>query len=289
MPYTKKIEFNQAGAAIATELSYLKMDPILQQEKPYDINYDTNGLLPATNWTSDVRPTLIQNLRTVKSPHTFDEFGFCVKKLPSALGRHDFLDSEKVEGCFYPEVKQKLEQMFPQAAKIEIMEHKIRQRDRQFPFASGKQSKYLSPTNVIHIDITPYAASFVSQVACPASAKRYPRVLMINLWKSLQGPGNDWPLALCDRRTVDYDKETMGQDIVSADRVTENALVSHSPRHEWYYLDEMKDDEIIIFQQFSSDMKGGGGVPHAGFFHPMASKNAAPRVSIELRVILYFE
>ncbi|KAI0173736.1 hypothetical protein BJ166DRAFT_586591 [Pestalotiopsis sp. NC0098] len=266
MPYTKKIEFNQARAAIATELSYLKMDPILQQEKPYDINYDTNGLLPATNWTSDVRPTLIQNLRTVKSPHTFDEFGFCVKKLPSTMGRHDFFDSDKVEGCFYPEVKQKLEQMFPQAAKIEIMEHKIRQRDRQFPFASGKPSKYLSPTNVIHIDITPYAASF-----------------------SLQGPGNDWPLALCDRRTVDYDKETMGQDIVSADRVTENALVSHSPKHKWYYLDEMKDDEVIIFQQFNSEMEGGGGVPHAGFFHPMASKDAAPRESIELRVILYFE
>ncbi|KAI4595982.1 hypothetical protein KJ359_006274 [Pestalotiopsis sp. 9143b] len=289
MPYTKKIEFNQSSAAIATELSYLKMDPIHQHEKPYSVNYDTNGLLPKTNTFADPHPVVIQNFRTVKSPRTFDEFGFCVKTLPSALGRRDFDDPDKVEECFYPEVKQMLEQMFPQAAAIEILEHKIRKRDLQFPLASGKPYHVMLPTNAIHIDCTPDAASFISKVAYPASAERYPKLCMINLWKSLQGPGNDWPLALCDRRTVDYDVDLMGQDMVSFDRVTENAKVYHSPRHDWYYLDEMRDDEVLVFQQFNSEVEGGGGVPHTGFFNPMVKKGAAPRSSIELRVFLYFE
>ena len=75
----------------------------------------------------------------------------------------------------------------------------------------------------------------------------------------MQGPGNDWPLAICDRRTVDYKSEVVGQDIVYADRFTENARVYYSPEHKWYWFKDLQQDEVVIFQQSDSDIEGGGG------------------------------
>jgi hypothetical protein len=128
-----------------------------------------------------------------------------------------------------------------------------------------------------------------------------------SLWKSLQGPGDDWPLALCDVRTVDYEKDIVSQDLVFADRLNENSRVYYNKKQAWYYYPNLRDDEIIVFQQMDSRFPSGKGkippivereifqltcrvgVPHSGFMNPFADQDAAPRVSIEIRVFVYFE
>lgn len=80
-----------------------------------------------------------------------------------------------------------------------------------------------------------------------------------SVWKSLQGPGNDWPLALCDWRTLDRPSESLVVDVVYSKDFTENESVYYNPRHKWYYYKDLEDDEVIVFQQTDSSLPGGGG------------------------------
>lgn len=80
-----------------------------------------------------------------------------------------------------------------------------------------------------------------------------------SFWKSLQGPGNDWPLALCDRRSLNHQEDMITADVVYHNRFTENEFVYYNPKHKWYYVKDLKDDEIIMFVQQDSDIELGGG------------------------------
>lgn len=83
--------------------------------------------------------------------------------------------------------------------------------------------------------------------------------MIASFWKSFQGPGNDWPLALCDCRTIDYNAETISADVVWNNRFTENVRLYHSSKHEWYYLKDLAEDEVVMLRQTDSDLEGGGG------------------------------
>ncbi|KAK6066407.1 methyltransferase CmcJ [Seiridium cupressi] len=238
---------------ILTEVTYLKYDPKRHHEKLYTVNYDTGGVFPRTNALNEPKAVFVHNFHDVQSPQSFEDYGFASIRLRPFLQPGDFDAPDKVENVFYPEAIKALRQLFPDAAKIEMLEHQI------------------------------------SHAAFKAASQQYRRLLTVNLWKSLQGPGNDWPLGLCDWRTVDRDSEVAYQDVVFDDRYSENARIYYGPKHQWYYFKDLQDDEVIVFRQTDSAIQGGGGVPHTGFFNPHVDKDAAPRVSIELRAFVYFE
>lgn len=138
------------------------------------------------------------------------------------------------------------------------------------------------------IDFTTDSAVRTARAAFKILPDQYGRILAINVWKSLQGSGNDWPLALCDWRTIDRSTEGIPVDMVYHNRFTENEGVYYSPRHDWYYFKDLGEDEVIIFQQTDSSIQDGGGVAHVSFHNPRADKNAAPRASIELRAFAFY-
>lgn len=75
----------------------------------------------------------------------------------------------------------------------------------------------------------------------------------------MQGPGNDWPLALCDHRTIDHSSESVAADVVFHNRYTENERLYYSPKHEWYYFKDLRNDEVIMMRQTDSDLEHCGG------------------------------
>lgn len=79
-----------------------------------------------------------------------------------------------------------------------------------------------------------------------------------SLWKSFQGPGNDWPLALCDGNTI-HGEDSIAADVVFPNRFTENLRFYHNPSHKWFYVKDLAEDEVIVLRQTDSDMEGGGG------------------------------
>jgi len=82
---------------------------------------------------------------------------------------------------------------------------------------------------------------------------------MYSFWKSFQGPGNDWPLALCDWRTIDYSSESIAADVVYYNSFTENERLYYNSKHKWYYFKDLGSDEVIMLRQTDSNYEGGGG------------------------------
>jgi hypothetical protein len=78
-------------------------------------------------------------------------------------------------------------------------------------------------------------------------------------WKPLRGPVRDWPLALCDARTLEASTDLEAADLVYAEYVVENRQIYQSDRHKWYYLSDQQPDEMWVFMQSDSDPNGISG------------------------------
>ena len=63
---------------------------------------------------------------------------------------------------------------------------------------------------------------------------------------------HDWPLTLCDRRTVNRTR-TIATDIVTQHYENENTKLYYDEAHRWYYWDGLEIDEAVVFQQFDSN------------------------------------
>lgn len=72
-----------------------------------------------------------------------------------------------------------------------------------------------------------------------------------SVWRPLEYPVTDWPIAVCDGRTVSP------SDLVEADHVRRQytgstMYLQHNPAQKFYYLDNQTKDEILIFKNFDS-------------------------------------
>jgi hypothetical protein len=63
----------------------------------------------------------------------------------------------------------------------------------------------------------------------------------------------DWPLAVCDARTVNLERDCIALDVVSRDFYTENYQLYPNDNYKWYYLNNQKADEVMIFRQTDTD------------------------------------
>lgn len=67
----------------------------------------------------------------------------------------------------------------------------------------------------------------------------------------------DWPLAICDAETVDFENDTMAGDVVDRDAVFENTQVHYNPQQKWFYLANQIPSELLIFKNADSESKFG--------------------------------
>jgi hypothetical protein len=131
---------------------------------------------------------------------------------------------------------------------------------------------------------------------------RYAATHNVSLWKPLHGPLRDWPLAVCDHRSLDP-KDLIAIDEVHKEDILESHGVQYNPSQEWYYLSDMRTDEMLIFKAVDSQIKGEGSlispmrrwctffdlqlVPHSAFRDDRYG-NEVPRESIEMRVLVAY-
>lgn len=79
-----------------------------------------------------------------------------------------------------------------------------------------------------------------------------------SVWRPLRVPVKDWPLALCDPKSVDPASLQDG-DVVFEDFVIENKLLHHHQNHAWYYASDQRPDEVWAFLQADSRSDGLAG------------------------------
>lgn len=113
------------------------------------------------------------------------------------------------------------------------------------------------------------------------------RVAFINVWKPLNVV-EERPLAMCDVQTC-RDDDFFKLFLRYRDRVGENYVLQHSPRHKWWYFPQMTPQQAILLKTYDSATDGRARfVGHTAFVDPSSKQDAALRESVEIRTICFF-
>jgi hypothetical protein len=123
------------------------------------------------------------------------------------------------------------------------------------------------------------------------------RVAFVNLWRPIVGPVWDNPLTVCDARSVSpadlvaTDIHHFGEDDLTVPRHSGQIYsVRYNPAHRWFYVSEMRPDEILLLKCYDSRADGRARfMPHTGFLNPACPSEFVPRESVEARTLVVFD
>lgn len=253
-------------------------------------------------------PVSIGDARPDAAEFTLDRNGFQLVRAPSLVT--DFFDKDQVERIYPDEVVATLralvgaDEIVPQGWMVrtsgDLQQH-IRAAGKGYTHKGGVQP----PAGEAHVDMTPDRAERMARMYYDRhfpGGNGYRRFLAVSVWRAFSEPPQDWPLALCDSRTVGADEgtantlhivdtlpseEAMLAHIPGEDEVPAAAIFPYNPAHRWWYYSNMTRDEVLVFKFHDSDQSHAWRTPHTAFFDP-TFPDATIRESIEFRLMAYF-
>jgi len=222
----------------------------------------------------------IYDARPLVDSLSLDVEGFVLKQSPTAVA--NFYDPADVRSLYYPEVEQLVKEATG-AVRVAAFEHDV----RCTPKAQQGINAVREPVKVVHDDYTEKSSPervrlYRSQEADWLLQSRYE---VINVWRPIDGPVQETPLAICDARSIARD------DVVPTEEGVKHEvyLFNYTPRHRWFYFPNMEKDEALLFKCFDSLDDGRARVTaHTAFDDPTTPPDARPRESIEVRTIAFF-
>lgn len=239
------------------------------------------------NLVLDPQIMRIEDLRGATERPTLEREGFAL--IPHKSKVEDFRDSEAVKRIHIPEIEQLVRKLSGASQVIVTGPGILRFGER-----SADCGKYFNsyPARFIHVDISdPTARAFAARARPHAGPAR--RFAHYNVWRAISEPPQDVPLALCDARSF------APEDLVTADAVFdatdgpqwsfEGLVVRHNPAHRWCYFSNMTRDESLVFKTNDSDPRAAHCVPHSAFDDPTCPADVAPRASIEMRAVAFWD
>ncbi|KAJ3503492.1 hypothetical protein NMY22_g18231 [Coprinellus aureogranulatus] len=231
----------------------------------------------------------IEDVRGKEDQYTLDTSGFQWVHTPA---KHtSFQNDEAIKNEYYPESIDLLKKVTG-ASRVVIFDHTLRRRR---PDWNGDDTiQALQPAAEVHGDQTPNGAT--NRVHLHMSAEEAPELLkkrfqIINIWRPISHPALDWPLALCDYRSVDVEKDALPVTLVRPDRNGEIYGFSYNPDHQWKYVRGMTPDEVVLIKCQDSVRDGSVAVftPHCAFVDPTTPRDTPPRESIEMRALVFYD
>jgi hypothetical protein len=190
-----------------------------------------------------------------------------------------------VRAVYYPEAEEALKQA-TEADRVFIFDHTVR---RRVPGAEDRRTGPRQPATRVHVDHTAKSGPQRVRDWFPEEAEQLlrGRVQIINLWRPIRGPLRDAPLAVCDAQTVSPN-DLVPSDLIYPHRVGEIYGVKYNPAHRWFYVAEMRADEVLLLKCYDSELDGRARfLPHTAFIDPTTPSDAPPRESIELRALVF--
>lgn len=239
------------------------------------------------NFTRAIQNMEIENVRGKEDSFTTDNSGFQFFRSPA---KHtSFENDEDIEKEYYPESVDLLKRLTG-ASRVVIFDHTVR-RNRPGIDDSPQTRK---PVAAAHVDQTTKAAiarvhRHLPESEAPALLEK--RFQIINLWRPISHAALEWPLALCDYRSVNPEKDAHPIALVYPDREGETYGIAHNPNHKWKYLRGMTPEEGVLIKCFDSVQDGSVAVftPHTAFIDPTTPPDALPRESIEIRALVFYD
>ncbi|KAG1847352.1 hypothetical protein DFJ58DRAFT_747055 [Suillus subalutaceus] len=240
------------------------------------------------NYTLEPHDMRIEDVRGKEDLHRLDTSGFQFGR--EAAKHTSFLNDDEIEREYYPEGIDLIKR-YTGAAKIVIFDHTVRYRPSG---ELGDNPGRRRPVTEVHVDQTLTAAigrihKHLPPSEAPSLLRRHFQI--INLWRPISHAAVDWPLALCDFRSVDFEKDLVPVGLIYPDREGETFGVKYNPNHQWKYMKAMTPEEFILIKISDSIQDGSVArlTPHTGFQDPNTPEGTPPRESIELRALVFYD
>ena len=248
------------------------------------------GSMPSNTLISDAR--LAEDIGLESS-------GFQLFHRPSSVD--DFLNNKEVMRIYYDECKT-LAKELTGASVAFTYDHLIREPGQQIsgggtdgqPHVTGEDQGggYIGTAHMDYTDTTTWTDYLaVHNEQPPNSAVR---TISLNFWRGLSTVVDDYPLAICDARSVK--KKDLFETVVFGygasnyswhDIGIETYSVKYSEDQQWYYFPRMTPEEVLVIKSYDSLGVIGNTCPHSAFNNPAANPDSPPRRSIELRVLCF--
>ncbi|KAK0786562.1 hypothetical protein LTR91_014405 [Friedmanniomyces endolithicus] len=279
---------------VKASFEYLRWTDLYKSVKPYAILGAVPDGLPETNM--EFRAASAERIEDVRGrEHTFtlEQQGFAIKK--SAMPLSHF-DADAVEREYPGYVEEIVRELVGSNAEVVMFDWRLRTSDRNHSaFRPGNEydpnnrGLYINPVRTVHIDQS--ADGAVKRVrhhlAERADQLLQGRLRVLNLWRPLRYPVQDYPLALCDATTISSELLVKAA-YIREDYHGESLYPLQSDKYKWYYLSNQRSDEVLIFKSYDSSASAKARYcPHASFENPFAQADAPCRESIEARVLVF--
>ncbi|PPQ89617.1 hypothetical protein CVT25_012533 [Psilocybe cyanescens] len=251
------------------------------------INADASTGERKKNFTREEKDVVVENLRGKEDTVSLDTTGFQYFRHTS---KHtSFTNDEEIYSQYYPESIELIKKLTG-ASRVELFDHIIRRRR---PGQVDDSPDRRQPVAQVHVDQT--TQSSIARVHRHLPASDAPKLLekrfqIINLWRPISHPAVDWPLALCDYRSVGPN-DTVPVALVYDDHEGETLGVKYNENYKWKYLHGMTPDEVVLIKCFDSIQDGSVAIftPHTGFSDPSTPEGTPLRESIELRALVFYD
>ncbi|KAF9765338.1 hypothetical protein IL306_002426 [Fusarium sp. DS 682] len=280
------------------QLPYLKKDDLYRHQKPYTTDFAIDHIpgSVASNHRFEYQNVHVVDAQNSRETFYLEKHGFCFLKAKTSIDLESSNDLEYVRDVYFPEVEKALHEALPGYERIDYLDHLVRIRDEAFPEKVGERTAYAQPAALPHSDFSKHGGFLAMKEFFPGQEQFYENrdFDLINVWRVLRGPNNDWPLAVCDYQSVNFETDTIDCDVLHESSVGENVILFRNPEHKWFYLSSQGVGDLIVFRNTSSKEKRPGTCPvpkpdqisfHAAFNTGIGASQ--PRHSIELRVVAF--
>ena len=225
----------------------------------------------------------IFDAREWPEPISLDVHGFELQRDP--LPPIDFLDDDCVRRVYYPAME-KIATRCTGAARIHIFDHTVRHGDAEV----RKEKGLKPPARGVHNDYTHWSARKRVRDLLPDEAETLlsRRFAIVQAWRPIGHRIESDPITVADARTVD-EADFIPVPRPAPGRVGEIWRALYNPHHRFFYYPYMTPDEAVFFKVYDSANDGRARYTlHTAFELPDADPAAAPRHSLETRLLAFF-
>ena len=240
------------------------------------------------------RDVPILNARLLPPTFSLDVEGFTLAEQATTVS--DFNDDGQLDNIYTREIEALIARAAGATSAV-VFDHTRRSTNR------AHREKFASrdPVPAPHSDYTDASAFQRMRDKfgdAEAAARLTRRFSIVNAWRSMGGTLEQWPLTVCDARTIDDSRltQTRREAPVRPDpsfeynRPSETRHAVFDPAHTWYWFPHMTAEEVLLFKNYDTRTDGTARYAlHSAFEDPDTPANPAPRETIETRAFVFYD
>ncbi|KAF5667726.1 hypothetical protein FDENT_12034 [Fusarium denticulatum] len=271
-------------------LNYFQDSEVFKHEKPYEVlSQAPPGMAKCNFQLRPGQPETVHDLRGLRTDFNLDQHGFQV--VPNTL-KTSYFDEVTIKKDYLQSIEALLKSIEPDI-DVHFFDWTLRSSGLPDPKPGtivnlNDPMLCLKPVQDVHVDQSPFAAMKRAKAILgnDISFLQTKRIRIINIWRPIFHPVEDWPLAVCDGSTVPPEK-LIKVDHVRKHHIGESLYPLECDRYRWYYLNKQTPDEVLLIKMFDSKEDVAAiCCPHTSFQKKKIAPSAKPRESIEVRALV---